>query len=93
MSEETVSREEFDALRLQLEAMQAELAQLRSRTTSSEITPEVVEIIAAAVAAFLGKRATIRFIRRANEAIDPWRTQGRVSIQAARQIPQTRGLQ
>ncbi len=93
MSEQAVSREEFEVLRSQMEAMRAELEHLRSRSAGSEITPEVVEIIAAAVAAFLGKRATIRFIRRANEAIDPWRTQGRVSIQAARQIPQTRGLQ
>ncbi len=92
MNDEVVQRAELEALRAELAALRAELAQLKPPAQTQEITPEVVEVIAAAVAAFLGKRATIRFIRRANESIDPWRTQGRVSIQAARQIPQTRGL-
>jgi methylmalonyl-CoA carboxyltransferase large subunit len=92
MNEDMVSRHEFDELRRQLETLREEIAGLKSPAAHHDITPEVVEVIAAAVAAYLGKRATIRFIRRANEAIDPWRTQGRVNIQAARQIPQTRGL-
>jgi hypothetical protein len=92
MSEDMVSRHEFDELRRQLETLREEIAGLKHPAAHQDITPEVVEVIAAAVAAYLGKRATIRFIRRANEAIDPWRTQGRVNIQAARQIPQTRGL-
>lgn len=86
----SVSREEFEALLAEVQSLRAEVASLRGQ--ESEIDEGTLQVLAAAVAAFLGKRATIRFVRKSQSGLDPWRTQGRVSIQAARQMPQTRGL-
>ena len=52
-----------------------------------EIPPETISVIAAAVAAFLGKRARIRRVRRVNAAgFNPWSQQGRVSVQASHNL-------
>jgi len=45
---------------------------------------EIVLVISAAIAAFLGKRAHIRQIRLIGSV--PWAQQGRVTIQAARNL-------
>jgi methylmalonyl-CoA carboxyltransferase large subunit len=48
------------------------------------IEPEILMVIAAAVAAFMGKKARIRRVRRsATPGMNPWAQQGRVSIQAS----------
>lgn len=52
-----------------------------------EIAPEVLMVIAAAVAAFMGKKARIRRVRRsATPGMNPWAQQGRVSIQASHNV-------
>jgi methylmalonyl-CoA carboxyltransferase 12S subunit len=49
-----------------------------------EVTEELVMVISAAVAAFLGCKPRIRAIRRVMPgAANPWAQQGRVSIQAS----------
>jgi len=51
------------------------------------IPEEIVTVIAAAVAAFMGKRARIRKVRRASDGgMNPWSQQGRVSIQASHNV-------
>jgi methylmalonyl-CoA carboxyltransferase large subunit len=51
------------------------------------IEPEVLMVIAAAVAAFMGKKARIRRVRRsATPGMNPWAQQGRVSIQASHTV-------
>lgn len=57
---------------------------------STEISREVVLAISAAVAAFLGKRASIRQIRLTGET--PWAMQGRATVQASHGIEFVRGL-
>jgi methylmalonyl-CoA carboxyltransferase large subunit len=51
------------------------------RPPAEEISEEIVLVIAAAVAAFLGKRAPIRQIRLVGSPA--WAQQGRVTIQAS----------
>ena len=52
-----------------------------------ELTEEVLLVISAAVAAFLGKRARIRTIRRVPvPGYNPWSQQGRVYIQGSHNI-------
>ncbi len=55
-----------------------------------ETTTDLVLIISAAVAAFLGKRASIRQIRLTGET--PWAMQGRATVQASHGIEFIRGL-
>ena len=50
-----------------------------------EISEEVMLVIAAAVAAYLGERAHIRVVRLASS--NAWAQQGRVSIQASHRLP------
>ena len=51
------------------------------------VSEEILMVIAAAVAAFLGKKAKIRKVRRMTEfGINPWSQQGRVSIQASHNV-------
>ena len=51
----------------------------------AEISEEVMLVIAAAVAAYLGERAHIRVVRLASS--NAWAQQGRVSIQASHRLP------
>jgi len=54
---------------------------------SEEIPEEVLLVISAAVAAFLGKRARIRRVRRVPmPGFNPWSQQGRVYIQGSHNI-------
>lgn len=51
------------------------------------ISEEILMVIAAAVAAFMGKKAKIRRVRRMTEfGVNPWSQQGRVSIQASHNV-------
>lgn len=51
------------------------------------ISEEVLMVMAAAVAAFLGRKARIRRVRRLSEpGANPWSQQGRVSIQASHNV-------
>lgn len=72
--------------------MRAEVARLSERVAAlepkaaavaaEEKTPdELILVLSAAVAAFLGKRAHIRSVRLVSST--PWAQQGRVSIQAS----------
>jgi methylmalonyl-CoA carboxyltransferase large subunit len=65
-------------------------AKTEEQLTSAEISREVVLAISAAVAAFLGKRASIRQIRLTGET--PWAMQGRATVQASHGIEFVRGL-
>jgi methylmalonyl-CoA carboxyltransferase large subunit len=57
---------------------------------SKEISPEIILAISAAVAAFFGKRASIRQIRLTGET--PWAMQGRATVQASHGIEYVRGI-
>ena len=92
MSTDGVTRAEFDALLKELQSVRAKLADLEKRLPQDEeLNEEVLEVIAAAVAAYLGKRATIRVIRRVNER-DTWRLQGRAALQGSHAMPRTRAI-
>jgi hypothetical protein len=52
----------------------------------SEVSPETVAIIAAAVTAFLGKKVKIRNARRIDSGTTPWAQQGRAIIQASHNL-------
>jgi len=52
----------------------------------SEISPEILVVIAAAVTAFLGKQVRIRsakMLQSPYEIVNPWAQQGRVFVQAS----------
>jgi methylmalonyl-CoA carboxyltransferase large subunit len=54
-----------------------------------EVSADIVLVISAAVAAFLGKRASIRQIRLTGES--PWAMQGRATVQASHGMEFVRG--
>jgi len=93
---------ELEALRHRVEKLESLLASAAKTTPEAggskavappakqEIPAEIVLAIAAAVAAFLGKRASIRQIRLTGET--PWAMQGRASVQASHGIEFVRGL-
>ena len=56
---------------------------------TGEVSPEIILAISAAVAAFLGKRASIRQIRLSGET--PWAMQGRATVQASHGAEYVRG--
>lgn len=92
MSAPSVSREEFDALRAEVAELKALLQSLQRPSTTDEVDAVTLHVLAAAVAAYLGKRATIKFVRRLNpDETDAWKAQGRVVVAAGRQLPKTRG--
>ena len=58
---------------------------------SEEITPDVLMVLSAAVAAFLGKKAKIRGARLVRPgASSAWAQQGRVFVQASHALLRTR---
>jgi len=81
-----------------LEALVATLAKARPGTeavnghvaTAQTIPEEIILAISAAVAAFLGKRASIRQIRLTGST--PWAQQGRATVQASHGVEFVRGL-
>lgn len=89
-----VSRHEFEALRAEVAELRQAVEALRDqlRTQEPDLNEETVQILAAAVAAYLGKRATIRFVRRVGESeADAWQNQGRARITASHEMTRTRG--
>jgi methylmalonyl-CoA carboxyltransferase 12S subunit len=84
----TVSLEnEIAELRHRVEKLEAVLAAAKPAPvveTKPEIAPEIVLAISAAVAAFLGKRATIRQIHLSGSSA--WAAQGRATVQASHAI-------
>ena len=58
-----------------------------AQEAEERIEPEILMVIAAAVAAFMGHKARIRRVRRsATPGMNPWAQQGRVSIQASHSV-------
>jgi methylmalonyl-CoA carboxyltransferase 12S subunit len=86
----TTLKNEITELRQRIEKLEAQLAATRAAPpatpaeTKQEISPEIVLAISAAVAAFLGKRATIRQIRLTSS--NAWSAQGRASMMASHTI-------
>lgn len=59
---------------------------------TEELTPEIIMVLSAAVAAFLGKRARIRSARLVRTApSSAWAQQGRVFVQASHNLGVTHG--
>jgi methylmalonyl-CoA carboxyltransferase 12S subunit len=93
---------ELEALRERVEKLEALVAAATKAATAAdgsngvkpppkqEISTEIIIAISAAVAAFLGKRASIRQIRLTGET--PWAQQGRATVQASHGIEFVRGL-
>ncbi|MBS2038923.1 hypothetical protein JST97_28330 [bacterium] len=81
MSEEDLAlmRSEIRALAHRVELLEGEVRQLRQPIPEDDIF-----VLAAAVAAYLGKRAPIRQVRLLGT--QSWSQQGRVSIQASRRL-------
>jgi hypothetical protein len=94
MSEVVLSREEFDALRAEVDDLKRQLMALKAAQFKDdpEVTEETLHVIAAVVAAYLGKHATIRFIRKATAENEGWRVQGRAAVQASHAMPRTRAM-
>jgi hypothetical protein len=57
-------------------------------SSSSEVTPRIHTVIAAAATAFLGKKVRILSVRmlQAPHGVDPWARQGRVMIQTSHNL-------
>jgi methylmalonyl-CoA carboxyltransferase 12S subunit len=54
---------------------------------SDEVTPEIIAVLSAAVAAYLGKRARVKSVRRvAQGGVSAWTQQGRVHIQGSHNL-------
>jgi methylmalonyl-CoA carboxyltransferase large subunit len=88
-----VSRCEFEALEQQVRELKAQIASLMSVGSSaveSGISDDVMIAIAAAVAAYLGKKATIKFIRSGNGGSVAWQNYGRASISGSHALSRTR---
>jgi len=86
----TTLKNEITELRQRIEKLEALLAATRAvppaapAASKQEISPEIVLAISAAVAAYLGKRATIRQIRLTSS--NAWSAAGRASMQASHTI-------
>lgn len=72
-------RSEIRALAHRVELLEGEMRQLRQPIPEDDLF-----VLAAAVAAYLGKRAPIRQVRLLGTTT--WSQQGRVSIQASRRL-------
>ena len=97
------ANEEITELRARLEQMQAEMARMADRLAHlanadaaqpaapapEPIPEEIVLVISAAIAAYLGKRGHIKQIRLLGST--PWAQQGRVSIQASHRLDSATG--
>lgn len=87
-----VTRAEFDALKQENAALKEALEALSKRLDEMQGIPEEhLHAIAAAVACFLGKRATIKYVRKAVLPGGSWRDQGRVTVAASHNLPSTKG--
>lgn len=92
MSDEAVSRAELDALLRELQAVKSRLAEFESKIPIHDgLTEETLQVIAAVVAAYVGKRATFRVVRKVEDS-DEWTLQGRAALQGSHAMPRTRGV-
>jgi uncharacterized coiled-coil protein SlyX len=74
----------------QIEKLEARIDALENQSAKQQVSPEVVDLIAAAVVAFMGKRARVKFIRRVGTTdADAWTTQGRVAVAGRHEISRT----
>lgn len=91
---------ELQELRGRVEKLEALLASAKGTASPEEkkavpaaapgeVSREIILAISAAVAAFLGKRASIRQIRLSGET--PWAMQGRATVQASHGAEYVRG--
>ena len=57
-------------------------------SSSSEVTPRILAVIAAAASAFLGKKVRILSVRMlpVPHVVDPWARQGRMTIQMSHNL-------
>lgn len=98
-----MSKQEVRSLEAKVEELEKRIAKLESMLAAAKGAPpaqqpaveagisgDIVLAICAAVAAFLGKRASIRQIRLTGET--PWAMQGRATVQASHGIEFVRGL-
>lgn len=98
-----MSKHEVRSLEAKVEELEKRIAKLESMLAVAKSAPaaeqrpmemgipgEIILAISAAVAAFLGKRASIRQIRLTGET--PWAMQGRATVQASHGIEFVRGL-
>jgi methylmalonyl-CoA carboxyltransferase large subunit len=74
---------ELEELRLEVARLGKLVEQSNEFLRGEDPSEDVLLVIAAACAAFLGKRAKIRSIRPIVTAADAWRVQGRLSIQGS----------
>lgn len=90
-------RNEVASLRKEVAELRELVAKLTTPAKKAAPTPPVAKqdgideatmyLISAAIAAFLGKRATIKSIRPVvGQALDLWRLQGRVAIQGSHHV-------
>jgi methylmalonyl-CoA carboxyltransferase 12S subunit len=98
-----MSNHEVRSLEAKVEELEKRIAKLEMMLAAAKSAPlpeqpsvetgiphEIILAISAAVAAFLGKRASIRQIRLTGET--PWAMQGRATVQASHGIEFVRGL-
>jgi methylmalonyl-CoA carboxyltransferase 12S subunit len=89
-----VSRTEFELLQQQIADLKAQLASLVpvSKTAPEpKISEDLITVIAAALAAYLGKRATIKFVRTIGDENLAWQNYGRASISGSHRLNTVRG--
>ncbi|MCU0317116.1 MAG: hypothetical protein MUC92_11040 [Fimbriimonadaceae bacterium] len=95
MSGDTISREEFDSLRSELSEIKEQLAALLASKTAPAgevvLDEETIAALSAAVAAYLGKRATIKFVRRIATEDDPWSVRGKAAVAGSHGMPRKQG--
>ena len=69
----------------------AEVVPAPAPPAADEVTPEILMVLSAAVAAFLGKRARVRSARMLRPlGTSAWAQQGRVFVQASHSLPHRR---
>ncbi|MCW5943352.1 MAG: hypothetical protein KIS66_14060 [Fimbriimonadaceae bacterium] len=94
MNEVTLLRDEVATLRDEVAHLRKMLADVLAAREGGFAGPAAAEgvsedtlfTIAAAVAAYLGKRATIKMVRPVPQSLDGWRLQGRVAVQGSHAV-------
>lgn len=93
MNEVTLLREEVNALRDEMAHLRKMLATVlaareggAAEAGSDAVSEDTLFTIAAVVAAYLGKRATIKMVRPVPQSLDGWRLQGRVAVQGSHAV-------
>lgn len=76
----TVERSELAALIERVQRLESQVAQLRA-AAGSEVPRDVMLVISAAVAAYLGKRATIKQVRLVTDTT--WASTGRAYVHSS----------